>query len=203
MELHAVTCGTMPVEELAEVIPHVAQYTDYIHIREKNKPSQEVAILIEQMLANGVNKEKLVINDRLDLALLFGIPNVHLPGSGLPVKKIKQRFPQIRAGVSVHSLAEAKKAEKDGADYCFFGHIFATDSKKRLAPRGTAALGEITRHVNIPVIAIGGITPDNMHLVLEKGVAGIAVMSRIFSAADPKQASWRFRKELENYIKGE
>lgn len=189
MELHAITDGKKASRELKEIIISIFTLVDYIHIREKNKPSGEIAALVEELLNAGVPKEKLVINDRLDIALLTGIPNVHLPGNGLPVNKVKMAYPHMKVGVSIHSLEEAKGAEKSGADYCFFGHIFETDSKKGMAGRGTDALSEIVEQVKIPVMAIGGITTDNAVKVLEKKVQGIAVMSYIFSANQPKEAA--------------
>jgi thiazole tautomerase (transcriptional regulator TenI) len=194
MELHAVTDGTKTIDELSEIIISVSNDIDYVHIREKNKRPNEIVHLVEQLLANRVERKKIVINDRLDIALLTGIENVHLPGTGLPVHKVKKTYPNMRIGVSVHSLDEAVKAEKDCADYLFYGNIFETNSKKGLPGRGTKSLKKMVSLVNIPVIAIGGITPNNMQQVLETKVNGIAVMSSIFSAKDPVSVVKRFRK---------
>ncbi|MFC5559363.1 thiazole tautomerase TenI [Ureibacillus thermophilus] len=189
MELHAITDGKKSIKELKEIITSIADVVDYIHIREKNKSPTEIVALVKELINAGVEKERLVINDRLDIALLTGIRNVHLPGNGLPAVKVKTAYPYMRVGVSVHSVEEAKISEEAGADYCLFGHVFETDSKKGMAGRGTDALGEIVEQVKIPVIAIGGITPDNAVKVLEKKVQGIAVMSYIFSANQPKEAA--------------
>ena len=83
----------------------------------------------------------------------------------------------IRTGVSVHSLSEAVSAEKKGADFLIAGHIFQTDCKKDLAPRGVKFLTEIVSNVEIPVYAIGGINPQNEHLIYECGANGICIMS--------------------------
>lgn len=193
MEIHAITDGEKTVTELVEIILSIADDVDYVHIREKTKQPYEVIQLVEKVLARGMNKEKLVINDRLDIALLTGVPNIHLPSSGLPVKKVKQKFPHLKVGVSVHSLAEAMSAKKNGADYCLFGHVFPTNSKKGLPGKGTGVLREIVQNVKIPVIAIGGITPNNMEQVFATKVNGIGVMSAIFSTSNPKQAAKSFR----------
>lgn len=195
VELHAITDGKKTATELVKAILAIADEVDYIHIREKTKQTSEVIQLVEQLLTKGVQNEKLVINDRLDVALLTGIPNVHLPGTGLPVKLVKQKFPEIKVGVSVHSLAEAVIAAEDGADYCLFGHVFPTNSKKGIPGKGTKLLKEIVQKAGIPVLAIGGITPDNMTEVAATKVSGMAVMSAIFSAQNPKQAAKLFRKE--------
>ena len=83
----------------------------------------------------------------------------------------------IRTGVSVHSLSEAVSAEKKGADFLIAGHIFQTDCKKDLAPRGVKFLTEIVSNVEIPVYAIGVINPQNEHLIYECGANGICIMS--------------------------
>lgn len=185
VELHAVTDGKKPIEKLAEIILSVSDIVDYIHIREKNKTARDIVYLVELLLEKGVRKRKLVINDRLDVALITGIENVHLPISGLPVNKVKSRFPNMRVGVSVHSLEEAFIAKEAGADYCFFGNVFETNSKKGLPGKGVVLLEDIVQEMTVPVIAIGGITLDNMEKVLETNVKGIAVMSYIFSSIDP------------------
>lgn len=196
MELHVITDGTKTLGEMKEIITSISDIVDYIHIREKQKSPGEIVALVEELIHAGVEKEKLVINDRLDIALLTGIPNVHLPARGLPAKKIKNAFPHLKVGISTHSLEEVKAAEEAGADYCFFGHIFETDSKKGLTGRGTKRLGEIIKQVKIPVIAIGGITPDNAGTVLEKKVHGIAVMSYIFSSNPPREAAIRLKQSI-------
>lgn len=189
LELHAVTDGKKSIYELKEIICSISDIVDYIHIREKNKSPSEIVQLVEQVVQMGVRKEKLVINDRLDIALLTGVCNVHLPTTGLPIRKVKSMFPEMRVGVSVHSLEEALHAEKGGADYCLFGNVFETNSKVGLAGKGTEALGEIVARLKIPVIGIGGITPDNMQKVFKQNAKGIAVMSYIFSSEHPVRAA--------------
>ena len=88
-------------------------------------------------------------------------------------------------GVSVHSLSEAKLAEKSGASYITAGHIFPTDCKKDLPPRGTDFLREICQNVHIPVYAIGGITPENAPLVNAAGASGVCLMSGLMKAKEP------------------
>ncbi|MCM1577579.1 MAG: thiamine phosphate synthase [Ruminococcus sp.] len=91
-------------------------------------------------------------------------------------------------GVSVHTPEEAEDAERLGADYVIAGHIFPTGCKKGLPPRGLDFLRQICGRANIPVYAIGGITPENAPLCIEAGAAGVCVMSGFmsgdFSAGD-------------------
>lgn len=100
-------------------------------------------------------------------------------------------------GASVHSIEEAVAAEKRGADYLLAGHIFETDCKRGVAPRGIELLRGIKAHVSIPVIALGGIRPDNVEQVITAGADGIAVMSYIMTAKDPYVAA----KELKQTLK--
>lgn len=89
-------------------------------------------------------------------------------------------------GVSVHSLDEAISAERSGAAYITAGHIFPTDCKKGLPPRGTDFLREICETVHIPVYAIGGITPENAPLVKAAGASGVCLMSGLMKASEPR-----------------
>ena len=192
MKLIAVTDDRQTVNDLASTIIEIKDYIDFVHIREKSKKPLELVRLLKLLEEGKVSKEKIVINDRLDLALLYGIANVHLPGHGLPVMKVKKHFPHLNVGCSVHSLAEAKQAEWDGADYVLYGHCFETDCKQGLPPNGIGLLSEIVQGLHIPVYAIGGITPERVGMVHSVGVDAIAVMSGIFSAQDPVDQSRSF-----------
>ena len=192
VELHAVTDGSQTVEELSEILLLIQRDVDFIHIREKKKPPEEIVQLIQVLVDGGVPREKLVVNDRVDIALLLGLHNVHLPSAGIPVERLKEKFPELKAGVSVHTLEDALRAEQQGADYVMFGHIFTTRSKPGLSPRGLDALRAVAHTVKRPVVAIGGIHPHNAKDVVEAGAAGIAVMSALFSAENPQKAARSF-----------
>lgn len=116
-----------------------------------------------------------------DTAKRLGIKKVHLPFSAL-----KRNMDFETVGVSVHSAEEAKAAEEMGADYVIAGHIFATDCKKGLAPRGTDFLREVVNSVAIPVYAIGGITPDNIGMVKQAGAMGACIMSGFMKCENVK-----------------
>lgn len=90
-----------------------------------------------------------------------------------------------RIGVSCHSPEEASEAESLGAAYIIAGHIFATDCKRGLEPRGLDYLREVCSAVSIPVYAIGGVNPENIHSVREQGAAGACVMSGLMTCSDP------------------
>ena len=110
---------------------------------------------------------------------------IHLP---LPVLKSlsgQQRRNFRVLGASCHTVEEAREAERLGCTYITAGHIFYTDCKKGLAPRGLHFLQRVCREVSIPVWAIGGICPDNFHLVKGAGARGGCVMSALMSCEDP------------------
>ncbi|WP_156291235.1 thiamine phosphate synthase [Oceanobacillus salinisoli] len=201
MKLIAVTDDSHPVKELAETIIAIKDWIDFVQIREKTKSAREIITLLDYLQAGGVRNEKIMINDRLDIALLMGIPNLHLPEHGLPVKRLKQRYPQIRAGCSVHSFEKAKAAEKDGADYVLFGHCFETDSKKGLAPNGVEPILQMKRELAIPVYAIGGMTIDKMPIMKRVKADGVAVMSSIFQAEEPQLVTKKFCEEIHDETK--
>ena len=132
------------------------------------------------------------VNDRFDLALAANADGVHLgwddiPPSGIPMAARSR----LLIGRSTHSLAQAREASEELVDYIAFGPIFATGSKDSPCdPRGVERLAEAVRAVQPqPVIAIGGIDLGNAARVVETGVAGIAVISAIADAADPRRAT--------------
>lgn len=197
MKLIAVTDDTHSIEELVEIIGVIKGEMDYVQLREKSKSPKELLTLVRELEISGVNKEQMIINDRLDIALLKGIPTLHLPESGIPVQMVKRQFPTLRVGCSVHSVERAKEMEKNGADYVVYGHCFETNSKKGIPPNGIEHLIQIKEELGIPVYAIGGITLDNVSIVKAARADGIAVMSRIFQAENPAVATKDFQEALD------
>jgi thiamine-phosphate pyrophosphorylase len=148
----------------------IAAGVEMIQIREKDLPARELFELVCRVrdLAAGTST-RILVNDRLDIALAAGIDGVHLPANGLPPEKVRPLVKLL--GVSTHNLEEAIDSERAHADFIVFGPIFDTPGKSAV---GLEALRNITSRVNIPVIAIGGITAANMQDVLTAGSAGIA-----------------------------
>src|SRR5215467_8398971 len=143
---------------------------DMIQIREKDLAARELFDLTCRIrdIASGT-RTRILINDRLDIALAADIDGVHLPGNGLPADKVR---PFIKVlGVSVHSVPEALQAERARADFVVFGAIFESPGK---TPVGLAPLKQVVDAIKIPVLAIGGITIENSTEVLKAGASGIA-----------------------------
>lgn len=145
-------------------------------LREKDLPEEEYAALAKRVL--GVPEIESFIHNFPNVARELSVKKIHLPLAKL-TREICAEFEV--AGASVHSVEEAVQAEKLGAAYVTAGHIFATDCKKGVPPRGLEFLENVCKSVKIPVYAIGGITRDNMHLALEKGAAGVCVMSGLMN----------------------
>jgi thiamine-phosphate diphosphorylase len=156
---------------------------DWVQIREKNLPAKELASLAAEALRRVPSTCRILVNDRLDVAMVSGAGGVHLGEQGIPVQDAKRLLreksvsPGFLVGVSVHSLASARAAEESGADYLIFGPVFETPSKARLgAPQGVEKLAEVCAGVAVPVFAIGGIDAGNASQCQAAGAAGIAAI---------------------------
>ncbi len=196
MKLHLVTDGEKSIAELVHIITNVHTAADAIHIREKKKTAGELVLLIEELHQTGVPKSKLIINDRIDAAILTGVQRVQLPAHSFDVKLVKQHFPELEVGCSIHSAAEAVLCEENGADRLLFGHVFQTSSKLGLKARGVQKAEEIAKSVRIPVFVIGGIVPSTIPEIRNLKIDGVAVMSYVFSADDPLNAVLELTKQL-------
>jgi len=168
-----------------------------VQFREKDLPAGEQLKLGAQVQQNVRGKALFIVNDRVDVALALDADGVQLPASGLPVALARKLLGNQRLiGRSVHSLQGAVAAEQAGADYIIFGPVYTTSSHPGAPPASTQALREVAQAVRIPVLAIGGITAENAAAVLQAGAAGVAVISAILRAHNPREAALELRAEL-------
>ena len=132
---------------------------------------------------------RLLINDRLDVALAAGADGVHLGQTSLPVSTARQLLgPDKLIGVSTHSPDEITAAQ--GADFVVFGPVYFTPSKADYGqPQGVARLRQAVRHSPVPVFAIGGIQADRIAAVRSTGAHGVALISALSAAAEPSRAA--------------
>jgi thiamine-phosphate pyrophosphorylase len=181
-------------ETLVRKIDAVADAgVDWIQIREKDLSGKDCSSLTHEALqrvakssAGKTAATRILVNDCLDVALAERAGGVHLGENSLPLTETK-RLVENRGeredfliGVSCHFLEAARTAASGGADYLFFGPVFATPSKAAFgAPQGLERLAEVCRAVSIPVLAIGGITVANASDCLAAGASGIAAI-RLF-----------------------
>jgi len=186
--------AALPPETNGNLLPAIeaaiSAGIDWIQIREKDLPTRALLDLARNAvsLAAGTNT-KILINDRLDVALASGAAGVHLGGQSAPVADVVRwcrsgRAPEgFLVGASCHQLPEALAAERDGADYLFFGPVFDTPSKLAFGPpQGIGRLSDICRAVHSIVLAIGGITLGNARDCISAGARGIAAI-RLFQQA--------------------
>jgi thiamine-phosphate pyrophosphorylase len=169
---------------------------DWVQIREKDLSAKDLSALTREALRRVVvhagGAARILINDRVDVALTEQAGGIHLGENSLPVKEAK-RFVETRAqrrdfliGVSCHSLEAAKSAVSEGASYVFFGPVFATPLKAGFgAPQGVNRLAEVCSSVSIPVLAIGGINLENAAACFAAGASGIAAIRLFQDAPDP------------------
>ena len=158
---------TLSEQGLVETIRKAAAAgVDWIQIREKDLPVRALAELTKRAVASALRTStQILVNDRFDAALATGAAGVHLGAGSIPVKAVSEWRDSagrmdIRIGTSCHSLEAARAAEDSGADYIFFGPVFATPSKAAYgAPQGLDRLAELCSSITIPVLAIGGSVP--------------------------------------------
>ncbi len=171
-----------------------------IQIRIKGATASELLRAVQLALAS-VNLP-VYVNDRADVALVAGAHGVHVGADDLPAAVIRSFVPRpMRVGVSVGADAEARLALAADADYWSLGPFHATSTKGDAG----SALGEVGFRAlasrapdGMPIVAIGGITPDNVRVALEAGASGVAVISGIFGAMDMEAATRRLRRALDD-----
>jgi thiamine-phosphate pyrophosphorylase len=171
-----------------------------IQLREKDLPGRDLFLLAEKTrkLCQAYGAA-LFINDRIDVALASDADGVQLGTASIPVGSARALLgPQKLIGVSTHSLAEVRKAEQSGADFLLFGPVYFTPSKAAYgAPQGLTALKAIVDNSSLPVYAIGGIGSENVEAVKNIGVGGVALISAIISAQNPKEATEKILRRLQ------
>ena len=179
--IHAVTDGSGLPKTIQEAIKSIFPVVDAVCLREKQLSVKELSIKVADLINQGVPPQKLLLHSAPELAQFLPVLGVHFTEFDERLAPFKKAHSEKLAGRSVHSVASAQKAEADGADYLYFGHVFATTSKKGLPGRGLDALSDVARSVSIPVIAIGGICDENIPSVRQAGASGVAMISAFFN----------------------
>lgn len=163
-----------------------------IQLREKDLGGRELFFLAEaaRKLTQRYHA-RLLINDRIDIALAIDADGVHLSTASIPIETARALLGRQRLlGASTHSLEEAQEAERSGADFVVFGPVYFTPSKASYgSPQGLAALKKVVEKLSLPIYAIGGIKPENIADTRRTGVRGVALISAVMSAADPENAT--------------
>jgi thiamine-phosphate pyrophosphorylase len=166
---------------IANIERQIAGGIDWIQIREKDMDARELLSLARRTveLADvSPKKTRILINSRLDIALAAGAHGVHLPSNSARPDAFRRHAPRMLVGVSCHDREELVAAEAEGADYVVLGPVFPPLSKAVSGPvLGLERFAELVRTVKIPVIALGGITPESIPACERAGAAGVAGIS--------------------------
>jgi thiamine-phosphate pyrophosphorylase len=170
-----------------------------VQLREKDLSGRDLFLLAERShKLCQTYRAALFINDRVDVALAVDAAGVQLGKPSVPVETARALLgSQKLIGVSTHTFEEAKAAEQSGADFILFGPVYFTASKAVYgSPQGLSALKTIVDNVSLPVYAIGGITLENVESAKNTGARGVALISAVVSAANPKEAAEKMLRRL-------
>ncbi len=174
---------------------------DTIQFRQKSGPTR-VLIQTAKKLKNlcSENEVTFIVNDRVDVAIAAEADGVHLGQDDFPIPLARKLLgEEAIIGGSAATLEEAKKCLAEGADYIGFGPVFPTSSKTDAGPvSGINILKKVVESIQLPIIAIGGISPMNTHQVIEAGAYGIAVISAVCCQDDPEKATRALFQALKN-----
>ena len=192
LSLYLVTDNSDDVEKFLNTIEEgIKGGVTVVQIREKTADTLDFYNLALQV--KEITKKydvPLIINDRVDIALAIDADGVHVGQSDMPCDITRKLIGKDKIlGVSAATIEEAKKAEKDGADYIGTGAVFPTKTKDDAPSVTKEELKEIVKSIDIPVVAIGGITLENAIQLKDTGIAGLSVVSAIMSSDNPKESS--------------
>jgi Thiamine monophosphate synthase len=170
-----------------------------IILREKDLSGSEYSDLAKKFTEIcEKHKVEAILHTYVDVAIELGVKSIHLPLTVFKDLSDEKKNFFGKIGVSCHSVEDAIVAEKLGVSYITFGHVFATDCKKGLKPRGLDALKDVCGAVKIPVYAIGGIDEKNAVSALKYGASGVCVMSGFMKCANPEELVEKLKKGAEN-----
>ena len=170
-----------------------------VQIREKDLNTRQLLDLVHNLMPLiKKHRGKVLLNDRIDLALALDTDGVHLRADSLPLGVARKMLGHEKLmGISTHSLQDIRRAEDDGADFIVLGPIFDTPSKRMYGPPlGLHTLETACRTSSLPIFAIGGIHPMHVHSVLSSGAYGIAVISAILQSPDIMDSCQQFLSQL-------
>ena len=170
-----------------------------VQLREKEADSRkflDTALRVREVTER--YRVPLIINDRIDIALACDAAGVHLGQQDIPCTIARKILgPNKLIGVTAKTVKQALQAEQDGADYLGCGALFPSGAKPEAQPMTLSTLSEILAAVHIPVTAIGGISAENVHLPVEAGANGVAVVSAILGQPDVCAAAQTLRAKIE------
>jgi thiamine-phosphate pyrophosphorylase len=166
-----------------------------VQYREKSKSDEEMIEEARQIKELCGNKAFFLVNDRVDIALAADADGVHLGQEDLDVKTARRILGKKLLGVTVHNIDEARRAAEEGADYLGVSPIFQTTTKADAGrPCGVGLIEKITDEIDLPIVAIGGITKENTPQVIRAGAKSVAAISAVLGSGD-------MEKEVKEFIR--
>lgn len=201
--VHAVTTDEVVLRpdfvDAAGEVMHALGGRGALHLRAGGLAAARLQTLAEGLrVAQEVTGCWLVVNDRVDVALLAGARGAQLTSRSLSVRDARGIAPALALGASVHEVAEGVDAEAAGADWLVAGHVFHTGSHAGAAPRGVGWLAELARRVALPVVAIGGVRPADVYRLRRAGAYGVAVIRGIWNEPNAERAVRDYLSEYDD-----
>ncbi|MEZ7650120.1 thiamine phosphate synthase [Streptococcus sp. 27098_8_86] len=173
-----------------------------VQLREKNLTTNQYYQLAKQVKEiTDAYQVPLIIDDRLDVCLAVDAAGLHIGDDELPVSVARQVLgPEKILGVTAKTVKRALEAEESGADYLGTGAIFPTTTKENAPITLISTLNDICQTVSIPVVAIGGLTSENIDQLIGTGIAGVAVVRDLMQAEDIEEKTQAFLTKLDDII---
>jgi len=180
------------------VVQAVEGGVDMVQIREKDLPGGRLLALAQSLKDAVQGRALLIVNDRADISQVVGASGVQLGEDGLTVSSVRRILGmEYLIGRSVHTALAAGIAERQGADFAVAGTMYTTRSHPGSVPAGPGLIENIVRDCSLPIIGIGGITPYNLAPVIRAGASGVAVISNVLGAQDPRRAAEELKQALQ------
>jgi thiamine-phosphate diphosphorylase len=188
-----------PLERFPEVARQAVEAGfDGVHLREKDLPGQELLEAARHLRHAIGDGARILINERLDIALISGADGVQMGEQGLSPLDIRAVCgDSILIGRSVHDENGAERAAVERADFIIAGHVYPTPSKSGRQARGPRFITRVAEASGLPVIAIGGITPERVPEVIQAGAHGVVVLSGILATSNPAAAARAYRRAID------
>ncbi len=180
----------------AFILSAVQAGVDLVHIREPDLPARPLIALVQRAVAAAMSTHtKIIVNDRVDVAVVAGAHGIHLKGTSISAARVRSMAPpRWWVGQSVHGIHDVERLVGsrviEHVDTLTVGAVFETDSKPGGQPVGLAVLEDVARRVSLPILAIGGITIERAALVARAGAAGVAVVGTLATAAGAKPGAF-------------
>ena len=170
---------------------------DIIQLRDKSSDDKTL-LQRAKAIKKIANKYKrpFILNDRADLARIIDADGVHLGQDDIPIEEARKIIGKKIIGISTHSVEEAKNAKERGADYIGIGPIFKTKTKKRALPIGLSVLRRVSKAIDIPSFAIGGISPDNIPAIKKSNATQVAIASSAIKNREVCQSVRKLKEKI-------